>query len=266
MKINKMIVKVMVVTVAATMLIGGATVMADETRPGRFIPAYEEHVYDDWMNGLDSIPSFDFSSVRTFRPHSPEMPGFNIVIDNPKADTDDDKPSAAFTMSIGEGTNPSVAPAALKAGSCDPAANSCDPANDSCDPAIGASHASLVATASLPGADGFVDRLYVNALGRPADAAGYDYWVNILNTKQMTGTEVANGFFNSAEFAARDLNNVEFVSTLYRVFFNREPDHNGLNHWVSAINNDGLTRAQVIAGFTNSAEWANTCTAYGFDA
>lgn len=229
MKINKMICKVMVVTVAATMLIGGATVMADETRP-----------------------------VRTLRPHSPEMPGFNIVVDNPKADTDDDKPSAAFTMAIGEGTNPSVAPAALKAGSCDPAANSCDPA-------VGASNTSLVATASLPGADGFVDRLYVNALGRSADAAGYDYWVNILNTKQMTGTEVANGFFNSAEFAARDLNNVEFVTTLYRVFFNREPDHNSLNHWVSAINNDGLTRAQVIAGFTNSAEWANTCAAYGFD-
>lgn len=147
MKINKMIVKVMVVTVAATMLIGGATVMADETRPGRLIPAYEEHVYDDWMNGLDSIPSFDFSSVRTLRPHSPEMPGFNIVIDNPKADTDDDKPSAAFTMSIGEGTNPSV------------------------DPAVGASNTSLVATASLPGADGFVDRLYVNALGRSAEWA-----------------------------------------------------------------------------------------------
>ena len=29
----------------------------------------------------------------------------------------------------------------------------------------------MVATASLPGADGFVDRLYVNALGRSAEWA-----------------------------------------------------------------------------------------------
>ncbi len=115
------------------------------------------------------------------------------------------------------------------------------------------------------GVEGFVTRLYTVALGREADPTGYAYWVEMLNSKQMTATEVANGFFGSAEFAARDLNNVEYLTVLYSVFFNREPDHNGLNHWVSSIQNGLLTREQVIEGFTNSREWINTCDIFGVE-
>lgn len=123
-----------------------------------------------------------------------------------------------------------------------------------------AAAATLVATQS--GTEGFVNRLYTSALGREADPTGFAHWVNILNSKELTGTEVANGFFNSAEFASRDLNNVEFVTVLYRVFFDREPDHNGLNYWVRSLQN-GMTRQQVIAGFTGSSEWADTCAEFG---
>lgn len=112
------------------------------------------------------------------------------------------------------------------------------------------------------GTEGFVIRLYMNALGRSTDPTGYEHWINILNSKQLSGTEVANGFFNSAEFASRDLNNVEFVTVLYRVFFDREPDHNGLNYWVRSLQN-GMTRQQVIAGFTGSSEWADICAGFG---
>ena len=123
-----------------------------------------------------------------------------------------------------------------------------------------AAAATLVATQS--GTEGFVNRLYTSALGREADSTGFAHWVSILNSKELTGTEVANGFFNSAEFASRDLNNVEFVTVLYRVFFDREPDHNGLNYWVRSLQN-GMTRQQVIAGFTGSSEWADTCAEFG---
>lgn len=131
-------------------------------------------------------------------------------------------------------------------------------------PSVAAPAPSLVSTYGT-GTEGFVIRLYMNALGRSTDPTGYEHWINILNSKQLSGTEVANGFFNSAEFASRDLNNVEFVTVLYRVFFDREPDHNGLNYWVRSLQN-GMTRAQVIEGFTNSAEWANTCAQFGTNA
>ena len=123
-----------------------------------------------------------------------------------------------------------------------------------------AAAATLVATQF--GTEGFVNRLYTNALGREADSTGFAHWVNILNSKELTGTKVANGFFNSAEFASRDLNNVEFVTVLYRVFFDRMPDQAGLENWVNALNN-GTTRAQVIDGFTGSSEWADTCAEFG---
>ena len=122
-----------------------------------------------------------------------------------------------------------------------------------------------VAGAVRTGVEGFVDRLYVNALNRNADESGRAYWINILNAKEQTGTQVANGFFNSVEFASRNLNNEQFVQTLYKVFFDRKPDQAGLDNWINALNN-GATRSQVIAGFTGSSEWTDTCNAYGINA
>lgn len=125
--------------------------------------------------------------------------------------------------------------------------------------------ATLVAGAARTGAEGFVDRLYVNALNRNADESGRAYWINLLTSKAKSGTQVANGFFGSIEFANRNLSNEQFVKTLYKVFFDREPDQAGLETWVNALNN-GASRSQVIAGFTASTEWTTNCNAYGIDA
>lgn len=125
--------------------------------------------------------------------------------------------------------------------------------------------ATLVAGAARTGAEGFVDRLYVNALNRNADESGRAYWINLLTSKAKSGTQVANGFFGSLEFTNRNLSNEQFVKTLYKVFFDREPDQAGLETWVNALNN-GTSRSQVIAGFTASTEWTTTCNAYGIDA
>ena len=146
---------------------------------------------------------------------------------------------------------PASAPAAISAPSAVPASS--------------AAPVTQVAGAVRTGVEGFVDRLYVNALNRNADESGRAYWINILNAKEQTGTQVANGFFNSVEFASRNLNNEQFVQTLYKVFFDRKPDQAGLDNWINALNN-GATRFQVIAGFTGSSEWTDTCNAYGINA
>ena len=125
--------------------------------------------------------------------------------------------------------------------------------------------ATQVAGASRNTVDGFVDRLYSNTLHRSADEAGRSYWVELLSSKKVSGSEAANGFFTSQEFLNLNLNNEQFVSTLYTVFFGRTPDQAGLNYWVAQLNN-GTTRAQVISGFTGSAEWAGICSGYGINA
>ena len=65
-----------------------------------------------------------------------------------------------------------------------------------------------------------------------------------------------NGFIGSPEFQARygNLNDSDFVSQLYRNVLDREPDGAEVQGWVDAIGT-GTTRAQVVLGFSESAEY-----------
>ena len=132
-------------------------------------------------------------------------------------------------------------------------------------PAAIAAPAVVSAVSANNGVEGFVDRLYVNALNRDADSVGRTFWISLLNSRQKTGTEVANGFFNSVEFASRSLDNEQFVTTLYSVFFDRKPSSAEVDNWVNALNG-GASRSSVIAGFTSSAEWTNICQEYSIEA
>ena len=112
---------------------------------------------------------------------------------------------------------------------------------------------------------GFVDRLYTYTLHRSADEAGRAYWVDLLSSRSRSGSEVANGFFFSQEFIGLNLTNEQFVTTLYWVFFDRSPDQAGYAYWLDKLNG-GMTRAQVISGFTGSVEWAGICNQFGINA
>ena len=110
----------------------------------------------------------------------------------------------------------------------------------------------------------FVERLYRDVLGRQFDTAGRDHWVSLLRHTSATGSSVANGFFNSQEFANKKMSNEQFVITLYRVFFDRTASASEIANWTNAMNN-GATRAQIIAGFEGSQEWARTCAYFGIN-
>lgn len=110
----------------------------------------------------------------------------------------------------------------------------------------------------------FVERLYRDVLGRQFDVAGRDHWVSMLRHTNATGSSVANGFFNSQEFANKKMSNEQFVATLYRVFFDRTASASEIANWVNAMNN-GATRSQIIAGFEGSQEWARTCAYFGIN-
>ena len=116
----------------------------------------------------------------------------------------------------------------------------------------------------------FVKRFYKEVLGRSqadidADTAGIANWTNALVSGQKSGAEVAYGFVNSGEFRNRDLNNDQFVKTMYKSFFNRDPDEGGYNNWYNALQNGTKTRLQVFQGFTESAEFKNLCASYGIN-
>ena len=106
----------------------------------------------------------------------------------------------------------------------------------------------------------FVTRFYTQALERQPDTAGLNSWVSQLTSSKITGAQFASGIIFSAEFSAKNKNNEEFVNILFRSCYNREPDASGFDSWVNLLNT-GQSRQFVLAGFTNSAEFKNICTA-----
>ena len=106
-----------------------------------------------------------------------------------------------------------------------------------------------------------VFRLYQATLGRAPDLGGLSYWSGILREGTQSLTEVVAGFTGSVEFMRTygGLNNTEFVTVLYNNVLGRDPDAVGLASWVNALNADVLSRAEVVTGFSESAEFqANT--------
>ncbi|MBO4637499.1 MAG: DUF4214 domain-containing protein [Clostridiales bacterium] len=118
-----------------------------------------------------------------------------------------------------------------------------------------------VSASQLSVAD-FVERLYTVALGRTSDPVGKQDWIDAVTLRGQTGADLARGFLYSPEFLGKNVSNEEFVRVLYRTFFDREADADGLNGWVSVLDNGG-SKEHVIEGFINSTEWANLCLLYG---
>lgn len=109
--------------------------------------------------------------------------------------------------------------------------------------------------------EAFVTHFYQECLSREPDSSGLNGWVDGLITKTITGADVAYGFVFSDEFIQRNVSNEEYLTMLYRAFFDREPDSGGFNNWLSYLNT-GKSRKWVLACFINSDEFKNLCADY----
>ena len=118
---------------------------------------------------------------------------------------------------------------------------------------------------ALPDNGAFIDRLYLNVLGREADPAGKQGWLDLMNNgagraqvlegfsesaenKANTAGLVANGIWDRSETAAA-------VARLYDTVLGRAPDAAGLSTWSALIDGGALSLRQVADGFTGSAEF-----------
>ena len=112
-----------------------------------------------------------------------------------------------------------------------------------------------------------VYRLYQATLDRAPDRAGLTNWSERLFTGEFTLEDIASGFVGSAEFQGTygALSNEAFVELLYENVLGREADATGLENWTERLE-DGMTRAQAVLGFSQSAEFsqATRSDAYAF--
>ena len=108
----------------------------------------------------------------------------------------------------------------------------------------------------------FVSRIYEFVLDREPEKEGVDYWTDELYYFRRSGAEVAQGFIFSDEFINRKTSDKEFVTILYKTFFGREPDEDGMNYWLSQLSDHTMDRQTVANGFIYSLEWSQTCASY----
>lgn len=109
-------------------------------------------------------------------------------------------------------------------------------------------------------ADGtFVDLVYANVLGRVADDGGRAYWLAQLQQGVSRG-EVMIGFAESAEYVARTqtvaaTDSAEAkITRLYRAFFLRDPDAEGLAYWAGQLRL-GAPLETIAGEFARSGEF-----------
>ena len=119
-----------------------------------------------------------------------------------------------------------------------------------------------VGSKQLTKVEQFVSRLYTKCLKRSLDTDGLKYWNDMLVSKQKSGAEVGYGFVFSDEYKAKKTTDKQFITMLYQVFMDREPDQAGLTYWTGLLK-DGVSREYVYHGFATSQEYTNICNSYG---
>lgn len=110
----------------------------------------------------------------------------------------------------------------------------------------------------------FVTRLYNLGLNRAPEAGGLDYWTDVICNGEMSGAEVAQGFFFSREMENRRLTDREFLEILYKVMMDRTSDAGGVSYWMSYMNS-GIEREAIFKQFVESPEYYNICESYGIE-
>lgn len=113
-----------------------------------------------------------------------------------------------------------------------------------------------------PNLTAFVSRLYEKILGRTPDVGGLNNHTGAYLENRDT-YQLAYNFIFSSEFTNKKLSDSDYVDTLYRTFFNREPDDAGKADWLDRMANKGATREDVLAGFVGSQECIDLVNSFG---
>ncbi|NJM13553.1 MAG: DUF4214 domain-containing protein [Synechococcaceae cyanobacterium SM1_2_3] len=106
-----------------------------------------------------------------------------------------------------------------------------------------------------------IERYYQAILGRASDASGLAFWMSESSRARSLGLDtkdvfrvMANVFFTGAEYLSRNRSDAQYITDLYRAFFNRDPDSSAVDYWTQPLT-AGLPRSVVLFSFLFSAEF-----------
>ncbi len=107
----------------------------------------------------------------------------------------------------------------------------------------------------------FIERFYVYALQREMDNGGFSYWKKELISKRKKASDIAKFFLLSPEFKKKNLSQTQYITILYRTFFDRDPSEGEIKYWSKRAQNEG--REKLINTFLYSKEFKNIAKNYG---
>jgi len=101
-----------------------------------------------------------------------------------------------------------------------------------------------------------VQQLYIGILGRAADQPGLDYWVNEIESGQLTLENTRASFTQQVEYTSiyEGLDNSALVTSIYQNFLERDPDDAGLAYWVAELDAGNVNPDQLVNALVNAVE------------
>jgi hypothetical protein len=110
-----------------------------------------------------------------------------------------------------------------------------------------------------------VNDFYRGLLSRLPDNGGFAFWLAQMQAAQCAAqpsiavkavsAQIAYSFFLSQEYQSRNRNNGEFVDDLYNAILRRGADASGRAYWIGVLDQNSLTRSQVLGLFIESPEF-----------
>ena len=81
----------------------------------------------------------------------------------------------------------------------------------------------------------FISDVYKKTFLRDPEEYGLNYWFNKLISQEYSVRSFLINILNEKEFIQKDLSNEEFVSSMYSIIANREPDQDGYTYWLNML-------------------------------
>jgi hypothetical protein len=107
-----------------------------------------------------------------------------------------------------------------------------------------------------------ITHYYVSITERAPDPGGLAFWKGLVAERQANNQDVkevfrqiADFFFNSEEYRRRNTTDRQFITNLYRTFFQRTPDDGGYAFWLDQLANQGMTRETAMMLFLYTPEF-----------
>lgn len=116
----------------------------------------------------------------------------------------------------------------------------------------------------------YLNTVYTNVFNRNIDTQGLEYWSGRLSTGQTTLKDFFKNLLVEAEFMQVAPSTQDKIRALYKGIFQRDPDSEGFNYWVSKYNQEltmhnsqNKALVDVIDEMANGQEFSGILSSLG---